>query len=190
MLEFVQHGTVWDAFLERPAFALEAQTILAQIASALNYVHNKDLAHCDVKPDNILVSHPPDSKGSGMLVKLTDFGLARSSMATPRRLGRPYPFVAPELFLPSLFENLQVGSLPDDRLDFRHTDKWALGVSLLWCLKMMPMKQFTDMEDGVDLRNPKEAFQDFIEASVEVAERCEVLGVGEMVKLNPASRQF
>lgn len=48
----------------------EAREVAIQIASALNYVHRKQILHRDLKPANILVSH------NGNHVKLIDFNLA------------------------------------------------------------------------------------------------------------------
>ncbi|CAC5380261.1 unnamed protein product [Mytilus coruscus] len=45
-----------------------------QIISALNYLHNKNIAHRDLKPDNILVDVGPRK----VVVKLTDFGLSKA----------------------------------------------------------------------------------------------------------------
>ncbi|XP_076115138.1 uncharacterized protein LOC143082974 [Mytilus galloprovincialis] len=45
-----------------------------QIIRALNYLHNKNIAHHDLKPDNILVEVGPRR----VIVKLTDFGLSNA----------------------------------------------------------------------------------------------------------------
>ena len=43
---------------------------MMQIADALQYLHEKNIVHCDLKPGNIFLSHEND-------VKVADFGLAR-----------------------------------------------------------------------------------------------------------------
>lgn len=70
--------------------------MIGQIASALWMAHERDVIHCDVKPDNVMVCPMRHE------AKLTDFGLARilardmpdqSGIA----VGTP-PYMAPELF--------------------------------------------------------------------------------------------
>ncbi|KAK3340143.1 kinase-like domain-containing protein [Neurospora tetraspora] len=51
----------------------EAASITGQIAQALLYMHSKNFIHRDLKPLNILVSHP----GPAWHVKVADFGLTR-----------------------------------------------------------------------------------------------------------------
>jgi len=51
-------------------------TILKQVAKALNHMHNRDMVHLDVKPENILVINN-NKAGTSLKVKLTDFDLSR-----------------------------------------------------------------------------------------------------------------
>lgn len=81
--------------------------LLAHIASALAYVHQRNVVHRDIKPENVVVTRgfradPTDPS----TVKLIDFGIAVES-DNPRPLtkvghviGTP-PYLAPELIDPS-----------------------------------------------------------------------------------------
>ena len=66
--------------------------ILKPICSALNYAHKMGLAHCDLKPGNILIE-------AGGRVLLTDFGIARTmDAATSTLVGAGTPaYMSPEL---------------------------------------------------------------------------------------------
>lgn len=70
---------------------------LTQIADALDYLHSRDIAHCDVKPANILVSQSFYEHGA----ILVDFGnaLAFSDRPRPRatHVTASLPYSAPEL---------------------------------------------------------------------------------------------
>lgn len=72
--------------------------IILQVADALHYVHGKGIVHCDIKTENILVSEQQSTKRRQQIVKLLDFGLARS-LASGRGSaplsGTPH-YVAPE----------------------------------------------------------------------------------------------
>ena len=72
--------------------------IILQVADALHYVHGKGIVHCDIKTENLLVSEQQGTKRRQMVVKLLDFGLARS-LASGRGSGplsgTPH-YVAPE----------------------------------------------------------------------------------------------
>ena len=60
----------------------ELLSILWQICSALECAHDSGLVHRDVKPSNIFLTRTPDGE---RLVKLLDFGLAKSIQSINRR---------------------------------------------------------------------------------------------------------
>lgn len=55
----------------------EAVEIVTAVASALDYAHKQGLVHRDVKPANIMLTHPANDGGEQRIL-LTDFGIARN----------------------------------------------------------------------------------------------------------------
>jgi len=79
----------------RPLPEAAALGLVRGVAQGLRYLHERKLVHRDVKPENVLVREDG-------VVKLSDFGLARSAApggarltATGEVLGTPY-YIAPE----------------------------------------------------------------------------------------------
>lgn len=96
-----------QAFTER-----EASDIMKSIGEAIHFLHAINIAHRDVKPENLLYT----SKRPNAILKLTDFGFAKettthNSLATP--CYTPY-YVAPEVLGPEKYD--------------KSCDMWSLGV--------------------------------------------------------------
>ncbi len=77
VMEYVEGRSLKELILESAPFSIErALTIAIQVCTAVGAAHKAGLIHCDVKPQNILVT-------SEERVKVTDFGIARALTSTP-----------------------------------------------------------------------------------------------------------
>ncbi|MCX5742543.1 MAG: serine/threonine-protein kinase [Proteobacteria bacterium] len=86
-------------FREKRLSTRKACEIVLQVAEALHYIHRQNVVHCDIKTENILVTEEEhEGKRARTVIKLLDFGLARSLTATRASTslsGTPH-YVAPE----------------------------------------------------------------------------------------------
>lgn len=84
ILEFVDGGSL-DSYIHRRGGRLpeyEVRHFACLLTKALALIHSKGYVHCDIKPDNILVSLP--SSLVPACIKIADFGLAKK---TGRKVG-------------------------------------------------------------------------------------------------------
>jgi serine/threonine-protein kinase len=93
VMEYLKGQDLRDAIRSgRLGSLAERLKISADIASALEYVHGRNIVHRDIKPENIHI----DQKGR---VKLMDFGIAKTAdlslTKTGMAMGTPY-YMAPE----------------------------------------------------------------------------------------------
>jgi TPR repeat protein/predicted Ser/Thr protein kinase len=111
VMQFVD-GPTLDSLLRAggPFDREETKRILKEVADALDHAHEMGVIHRDIKPPNIML-------GRGGMVKICDFGIAKSAMlprkASSMLMGTPY-YMAPE----------QLTYKPVDR----RADQWALAV--------------------------------------------------------------
>ncbi|KAJ3149488.1 MAP/microtubule affinity-regulating kinase 3 [Geranomyces variabilis] len=119
VLEYVPNSDLYDLITNHPASLTPqfVRRIFRELVSAVAYLHAQNIAHCDLKIENILVD-------SDTGVKVTDFGLAQrfvpdGPLLTTRCGSEEY--AAPEL----------IQALP---YDGRKIDVWALGIVLFTLL--------------------------------------------------------
>lgn len=71
VMDYLGGGTLQDAVQAHGAFSVSvASDYIRQVASALNYIHGRNLLHLDVKPSNIMLN----DSGEAVLV---DFGVSK-----------------------------------------------------------------------------------------------------------------
>lgn len=113
-MEYVD-GCTLDDFLSDAQFDHKAvRRVLSSLCDALAYIHNKQVIHRDLKPQNILVTY------NGRNVKLIDFGLSDSDWhSVLKGMAGTREYAAPEL-------------LENGEIDNR-TDIYSLGRLLELC---------------------------------------------------------
>ncbi|XP_050445654.1 death-associated protein kinase 1-like isoform X3 [Cataglyphis hispanica] len=109
LLELITGG---ELFHWAPSGEIEAAHVVRQVLMALSHLHSHQVAHLDIKPENILLSTPPPMPS----IKLIDLGLSHRLVpgSEHRALFGTPEFVAPEIVN---YEPLSLG-----------TDLWAVGV--------------------------------------------------------------
>ncbi|KLJ08966.1 hypothetical protein EMPG_15612 [Blastomyces silverae] len=137
--ELVTAGDLFS-FLEYKDFNLsdsETAVIVRQVALAIRYLHNNNVVHRDIKPDNILMT----SLSDGARVVLTDFGCARrlekESCRMKTSIGT-FEYTAPEVPQPA--------SSGKGRGYTKAVDMWSLGY--LTVVLLTGGSPFIDPETG------------------------------------------
>lgn len=83
--------------------------ILRRIVGALNYIHSLDVAHLDIKPENIMIDP------ATLQIQILDFGFARECASSCNSFNGSISYAAPELFFKKTFNACKA-------------DIWSVGV--------------------------------------------------------------
>jgi serine/threonine protein kinase len=124
-----------------------ALDVMLQLSEAMWHLNSKDIAHRDLKPQNVLVkpvgnNETPELNSLGYLrVKLADFGLAKtkaltSALSTQSVVGSKM-YSAPEVFNKDI---ISYKKYP------RKADVWSFGI--IFCEILSGMPPFPGLEDG------------------------------------------
>jgi serine/threonine protein kinase len=126
-MEFIDGSSLEDVIKGSGAMPIpEALTIASALLETLEFAHQKDIFHRDIKPGNIMV----DTRGQ---VKIIDFGIAKGKTDPNLTIagtscGTP-AYMAPEQFNPT------------DDLDYASVDIYAAGTTLYHMLTgQLPFK--------------------------------------------------
>jgi calcium-dependent protein kinase len=108
--ELCTGGELFECILKEKNFnEKKAAELMRQMLSAIAYCHEKKLAHCDLKPENIML----ESQAGNNLIKVIDFGsssFCQEGDKLTNRFGSLY-YVAPEVLMSSYTEKCDVWSL-------------------------------------------------------------------------------
>eukprot|EP00808_Paulinella_micropora_P025799 g45002.t1 len=73
VMELCTGGELYDRIAEKKRFSEgEARQTFLQVVQGVKYLHDHKIAHCDLKPDNLLYQDDTD----GAPIKIIDFGMA------------------------------------------------------------------------------------------------------------------
>jgi len=141
VLELAEGGELFDKIIEKTKFnESEAKLHFYQIASAIKYLHGKNICHRDLKPENVLLC---SEDNMNPVVKITDMGLSKLvDLGTVLKTfcGTPQ-YIAPEVVMAGMLGNYSL-----------KVDCWSLGVILYILLSGTPPFS-EDRTCGVNLRN-------------------------------------
>jgi eukaryotic-like serine/threonine-protein kinase len=146
----------------------ETEKIIAQIASALSYLHGKDIVHRDIKPQNFKLQ----ADGT---VKMLDFGIAKHKYS-PKLTQQGFVVGTTEYMAPEQFQE-QVQ---------QKSDIWSLGVMAYEMLTgYMPFEATNPI--SLRLKISKASFTDPKILVPQISEKLEVI-IDKSLRVNPAIR--
>ncbi|XP_070579379.1 serine/threonine-protein kinase SBK1-like [Ptychodera flava] len=118
--EYAPYGDLFEAIPPQRGLDEDmAKRCIQQIASAVDFMHSKNLVHRDIKPENVLVFTQDCSQ-----VKIMDFGMTRRIGTHVRKISGSIPYTPPEICEAVKNEGFYVET---------SQDVWAFGV-LIFCI--------------------------------------------------------
>jgi len=98
VMELMRGGELFDRILSKGSYSeKDTSSVLRKVVSGLAHIHGKGIAHCDLKPENLIYATPdPDAD-----IKIIDFGLSQlvdspAAKTVTRIVGTP-EYIAPEV---------------------------------------------------------------------------------------------
>ncbi|PWA00760.1 hypothetical protein BB558_003226 [Smittium angustum] len=142
-MPLIQGGDLFDHIISNSSLPEEESKFNTyQILLALSYLHERNISHRDVKPENIMMS----SKSSFSIAMLSDFGMARTTDPNSKMntICGTFQYIAPEI--------IRTGMEKPDQYRSGYSmavDCWSLGVVVYAMLSGMLPFSSTDGNDQV-----------------------------------------
>jgi len=112
VMELMSGGDLFDRIGKKKSyFEADARDLVVKMLKAVAYCHAKKIAHCDMKPKNLLLM----SEDNDSYIKLADFGFAarcHEPKSLTKQCGTPF-FVSPEILMRQPYDQL--------------SDMWSVG---------------------------------------------------------------
>lgn len=121
VLEYVGGGTLQGLIEHAPDGIIprrQVQQIFRQLLLAVEYIHSRNIVHCDIKPDNLMFT-------SDGVLKMTDFGVAEEMGG----LDNDYEILTKSGGSPA-FQPPEVKSGSSNLFSPAKIDIWAVGITL------------------------------------------------------------
>ncbi|XP_034007156.1 striated muscle preferentially expressed protein kinase [Trematomus bernacchii] len=123
---------------------LEIRWSVRQVLEGLRYLHQKSIAHLDIKPENILMSSPGSDQ-----IRICDFGNAIKLEPSEEYYSK---YGTPEYVAPEIVNQTPVSTA---------TDIWPAGVITYLCLTgVSPFAGENDRATALNIRNYNVAFEE------------------------------
>jgi serine/threonine protein kinase len=130
LYEHCEGGTLEDLLRSHPDGLPPDQflSFARQLVEGVRYCHDRDIAHCDLKPANVLFRDANDS-----VLRISDFG-ASTRKSQAEAMQGTLQYMAPERFL-------------EAKVEPKATDVWSLGMMLIKMKTgMMPLEGRDDSD--------------------------------------------
>ncbi|XP_075904711.1 striated muscle preferentially expressed protein kinase-like isoform X3 [Nelusetta ayraudi] len=123
---------------------LEIRTSVQQLLEGLRYLHHNNIAHLDIKPENILMAGPASDQ-----IRICDFGNAAKLDSLEEHYCK---YGTPEYVAPEIINQTPVSTA---------TDIWPVGVIAYLCLTgVSPFAGENDRATALNIRNYNVAFEE------------------------------
>lgn len=112
VMELMSGGDLFDRIGKKKSYSeADARDLIVKMLKAVAYCHQRKIAHCDMKPKNLLLM----SEENDSFIKLADFGFAarvHAPKSLTKQCGTPF-FVAPEILMRKPYDH--------------QSDMWSVG---------------------------------------------------------------
>ncbi|KAF1803871.1 kinase-like domain-containing protein [Mucor lusitanicus] len=134
VMELCDQGDLFEYVVQNP-YDVNCHVIFLQILEAIEYMHQNNLYHRDIKLENILLQKQDD-------IKVADFGLA-----TKERYSFDFGCGSTTYLGPEHFLSEDESDMEDTPYDAAASDIWSLGILLLALLfGRNPWQEATDLD--------------------------------------------